>query len=104
MPMAKVRKKPAPLTRWSKSIEGLCAIAIKQPWAWLMVNGYKYIENRSWKPRFRGTLLIHAGVSRSDIVESTRSRILRKYGIKLPEEFDFWPAPFGGVGRYGGRH
>lgn len=37
-----------------------------QPWAWLIVNGYKDIENRDWKPwnpglKFRGRVLIHAG-------------------------------------------
>lgn len=86
--MAKACKKPAPIARWGKSFAGLRAITIKQPWAWLIVNGYKDIENRSWRTRYRGTLLIHAGVSRSDIGESTRSRILRRYGIKLPDQSD----------------
>ena len=36
-------------------------ISIKQPWAWLIVSGYKDIENRSWPTRFRGLVLIHAG-------------------------------------------
>ncbi|WP_086932215.1 ASCH domain-containing protein [Agarilytica rhodophyticola] len=38
------------------------ALSIKQPWAWLIVNGYKDVENRSWKykPGFTGGLLIHA--------------------------------------------
>jgi hypothetical protein len=87
--MRKVRKKAAPIARWSKSVEGLRAIAIKQPWAWLIVNGYKDIENRSWQTRYRGTLLINAGTSHSDVTESTRRRILRRYGLKLPDEFDF---------------
>lgn len=41
------------------------ALSIQQPWAWLIVNGYKDIENRSWKypPKYRGQLLIHAGKS-----------------------------------------
>lgn len=42
------------------------ALSIMQPWAWLIVNGYKDIENRTWKPtnpglRFRGPVLIHCG-------------------------------------------
>ena len=42
------------------------ALSIMQPWAWLIVNGHKDIENRAWKPtnpglRFRGRVLIHAG-------------------------------------------
>jgi hypothetical protein len=39
----------------------LRALSIMQPWAWLIVNGYKDIENRSWSTGFRGQLLIHAG-------------------------------------------
>lgn len=39
------------------------AITIRQPWAWLIVNGFKDIENRDWFTRFRGNLLIHAGAS-----------------------------------------
>jgi hypothetical protein len=37
------------------------ALSIRQPWAWLIVNGYKDIENRDWPTKFRGPLLIHAG-------------------------------------------
>lgn len=37
------------------------ALSVQQPWAWLIVNGYKDIENRSWGTRRRGETLIHAG-------------------------------------------
>jgi hypothetical protein len=37
------------------------ALSIQQPWASLIVNGYKRIENRSWSTKFRGPFLIHAG-------------------------------------------
>lgn len=37
------------------------ALSIRQPWAWLIVNRYKNIENRTWATRVRGTILIHAG-------------------------------------------
>lgn len=36
------------------------ALSVRQPWAWLIVNGYKDIENRSWNTKFRGPVLIHA--------------------------------------------
>ncbi len=36
------------------------AISIKQPWAWLILEGIKPVENRSWKFVHRGPLLIHA--------------------------------------------
>ncbi len=37
------------------------AFSIRQPWAWLIVNGYKDVENRSWWCGRRGPVLIHAG-------------------------------------------
>ena len=37
------------------------ALSIMQPWAWLIANGHKDIENRSWPTRYRGPVLIHAG-------------------------------------------
>lgn len=36
------------------------ALTIKQPWASLIANGFKDIENRSWPTKFRGWVLIHA--------------------------------------------
>ena len=35
-------------------------LSIRQPWAWLIANGYKSIENRDWPTQFRGEFLIHA--------------------------------------------
>lgn len=37
------------------------ALSIQQPWAWLIVNGIKDIENRDWRTNFRGDFLVHAG-------------------------------------------
>lgn len=37
------------------------ALSIMQPWAWLISHGHKDIENRDWKTRTRGPVLIHAG-------------------------------------------
>lgn len=44
------------------------ALSIRQPWAWLITNGHKDIENRSWPTRFRGKFLIHAskGMTREE--------------------------------------
>lgn len=44
------------------------ALSIRQPWAWLIVNGHKDIENRCWKTHFRGKIYVHAakGMTRSD--------------------------------------
>jgi len=50
----------------SKTLENAGAvepmvISVRQPWAWLIVNGFKDIENRTWPTRFRGRVQIHAG-------------------------------------------
>jgi hypothetical protein len=39
------------------------ALSIRQPWASLIVNGSKPIENRTWKTRVRGWVLVHASRS-----------------------------------------
>lgn len=39
------------------------ALSIRQPWAWLIVNGYKPLENRNWRSNYQGILLIHASLS-----------------------------------------
>ena len=36
------------------------ALSIKQPWASLIAIGLKDVENRTWKTKYRGKLLIHA--------------------------------------------
>lgn len=39
----------------------MIALSVRQPWAWLIVNGFKDIENRDWPTNFRGQFLVHAG-------------------------------------------
>ena len=38
-------------------------LTVKQPWASLIIYGYKKYEFRSWKTNYRGKILIHAGLS-----------------------------------------
>jgi hypothetical protein len=57
------------------------ALSIRQPWAWLIVTGYKDIENRSWRTNYRGPLLIHA--SRA-IDPTSLDRIEGRYGLRIP--------------------
>ena len=47
------------------------ALSVNQPWAWLLVNGFKPVENRDWPTNFRGIVLIHAG-------------------MKIDRDFDYW--------------
>lgn len=41
----------------------LPCLSIRQPYAWLIVNGIKPVENRTWSTRFRGRILIHASAN-----------------------------------------
>lgn len=38
-------------------------LSIQEPYASLILNGYKKIETRSWKTNYRGEILIHASIS-----------------------------------------
>jgi hypothetical protein len=38
----------------------MLALSIRQPWAWMILNAGKDIENRTWPTRLRGRILIHA--------------------------------------------
>ena len=62
-------------------------ISIKQPWAWLIANGYKPIENRSWVTKHRGPLLLHAGKS----FDKSGYEWVKKHfpDIPLPEPNEF---------------
>lgn len=43
-------------------------LSIRQPWAWLIVHGFKDVENRDWPTRVRGRILVHAskGMTRDE--------------------------------------
>lgn len=63
------------------------AISIRQPWAWLIVNGFKDIENRSWDTKYRGIVLIHASSRKPTMIEVAEARrILRNtHGNQIEE-------------------
>lgn len=50
------------------------AISIRQPWAWLILNAGKDIENRTWITKFRGRALVHAakGMTRKEYRDAKR--------------------------------
>lgn len=61
------------------------ALSIRQPWAWLIVNGHKDIENRSWNTKYRGPVLIHASTRRPTEDEwRVAMQIAIKQGVPLP--------------------
>jgi len=68
------------------------ALSIRQPWAWLIVNGYKDIENRTWPTKYRGPVLIHAAKTPEAI---SLLEIISYYDLNL-EPADILPR-FGGI-------
>jgi hypothetical protein len=60
-------------------------LVVRQPWAWLIVKGRKDIENRSWRTRFRGPLLIQAAASLPTAEALAEARLRR---VKLPARFE----------------
>lgn len=52
-------------------------LTIKEPWATLIVDGYKKYEFRSWKTNYRGKILIHAGMS----LESDNLKRFKNYNL-----------------------
>ena len=52
-------------------------LTVKEPWASLIINGYKMYEFRSWKTSFRGKILIHAGKS----VENDNVTLFNDYNL-----------------------
>ncbi|MDO8934199.1 MAG: ASCH domain-containing protein [Rhodocyclaceae bacterium] len=67
-------------------------LSIRQPWAWLIVNGHKDIENRTWATQFRGRLLIHAGKVPDKWAEADYLSCEENHGIKIPRDL-----PLGGI-------
>jgi len=64
------------------------ALSIRQPWAWMILNAGKNIENRHWPTSVRGRILIHAGKGMTrneydDACNSFQIR-LRDSGLAIP--------------------
>lgn len=56
------------------------ALSIRQPWAWLIIQGYKDVENRKWQTNYRGKLYVHA----SKIIDMKAYNIFRDF-YDLPD-------------------
>jgi ASCH domain len=56
--------------------------------AWLIVSGLKDIENRPRCTHYRGSLLIHAGLSLNSYTEENIDWLNKKFGVRIPTELD----------------
>lgn len=57
-------------------------LTIKEPWATLIIEGYKCYEFRSWKTNYRGKILIHAGLN----LEKDMLERFKDYPIQCSKE------------------
>jgi ASCH domain len=78
----------SPVIPWTPGLDGLSALSVRQPWAWLIVSGLKDIENRPRRTHHRGPLLIHAGLSLDSCTLGNIEWLEKKYGIHIPRELD----------------
>jgi len=60
------------------------AISIRQPWAWLIVHGYKDVENWTWSTKYRAPILIHAGKTLDPYFDQIRQDVLAQ-GVEFPD-------------------
>jgi len=64
-------------------------LVVRQPWAWLIVHGFKDIENRTWKTRYRGALLIQASANLPPNWALDENRLwAKKRGVIVPEALE----------------
>lgn len=62
----------------------IIALSIRQPWAWLIVQGYKDIENRGWVTGKRGPFLIHAAKGMTRPEYAAAMMVARGNGVTIP--------------------
>ena len=54
-------------------------LTIKEPWASLIINGYKVYEFRTWKTNYRGKFLVHAAKG----IDKKNLNRFKDYNIKI---------------------
>lgn len=72
--------------------EGMKAISIQQPYAWLIVEGHKNVENRGWSTAHRGPILIHASRKNAwggNELLSRCEKIISRPGFVMPDWEDY---------------
>lgn len=62
-------------------------LTIKQPWAWLIAQGFKDVENRTWQTSYRGPLAIHVGKSEDVMKDKAILNWIEGKGISLCPSF-----------------
>lgn len=69
---------------WTKDLCEFPALSIRQPWAWLIVNGFKDVENRGRRTNYRGPLLIHAALNVESCSKENIKALNEKFQVEIP--------------------
>lgn len=64
------------------------ALSIRQPWAWLIVNGFKPFENRTWSTALRGDIYIHASLQFDKEGYARVQQIFPEIAMPAPDDFE----------------
>jgi len=60
-------------------------LSVRQPFAWLLVNGFKDVEYRTWKTDYRGTIFIHASKTiDKEAYRDVWEHLTKVEGIEMP--------------------
>ena len=77
-------------------------LSIRQPWASLIIKGFKDVENRSWRTSIRGEIAVHASASKTEddwddaiitvaVIRAIALSEAKEWLIKTIGEFDKLP-------------
>jgi hypothetical protein len=58
------------------------ALSLKQPFAWLIANGYLLVDDRTWGTQYRGPILIHAS---KGLYEAYYQHIKSNMDVPIPD-------------------
>lgn len=61
------------------------ALSVRQPWAWLIIQGHKPVENRSRRTSHRGPLLIHAAKGMTSDEYGEAKLLAHSLGVTVPD-------------------
>lgn len=77
------------------------ALSIRQPWALLVTQGGKDIENRTWPTKFRGRVLIHAAKGMTRAEYDAMFSLLVQRDMWFPHNFPYGRLQFDALERGG---
>lgn len=66
-------------------VQGVNVLTLQEPYAWLVSQGIKDVENRKWHSNFRGRVFIHSAKTFSPNYSSVEHWTGTHMGVVLPE-------------------